>query len=170
MKHIIAMTIGLGLALLVPLSMVYAPPLAWSGRAALMGWVAPEDASVERVEALAVAAGARWGVDSDLLMANLAIESGGDPNARGYKNSGAWGIAQIKSSTWDQYGCEGWPNQVAPSVSCMAEILAERIDECGSETAGIASYQDATSECPPIKESRALRVMDAKYKRILERG
>lgn len=156
-------------AVLLP-GVAFAPPLGPLGRAALEGWVAPEDDSMARIEALVIAKGLKYGVDADFGMANLEIESEFDHEARGERNSGAWGMAQLKSPTWDQYDCKGWPNQVAPAIDCMMRILADRIKACGSETAAIASYQKGTSGCPPIKESHALRVMDAKYKRILERG
>lgn len=89
------------------------------------------------------AAGRQYNVDPALLRAQMAVESGGNPNALSEK--GAQGLMQIIPATQKALGVTN-PNDPSQSIYGAAKLMAENLDRYGNVADAVRAYHGGTDQ------------------------
>jgi len=85
------------------------------------------------------AAAAATGMPCAVVRAQIAMESGGDPNA--VSPTGAQGVAQFEPGTWARTGCAGSPFNVADAMACYSKLMGQLIKQFGGDVQkALAAY------------------------------
>jgi hypothetical protein len=84
-------------------------------------------------------AAAQLGVPCWVVLAQITLESGGNPGA--VSPAGAEGVAQFLPSTWAGTGCAGSPFNVADSMACYVKFMGQLLRQFGGNTRdALAAY------------------------------
>lgn len=107
--------------------------------ARIVGRANPELAPQERdkIGAAVVRFGAKYGLEPELVLAVMLVESGGRPWARSPK--GAMGLMQVMPQQAARLGLKGNATTIESNIEAGCVILAENIDRLGEER-GILAY------------------------------
>jgi soluble lytic murein transglycosylase-like protein len=113
--------------------------LAAPDAARIVGRANPELAPQERdrIGAAVLRFGAKYGLDPELVLAVILVESGGRPWARSPK--GAMGLMQVMPQQTARLGLRGNAATIESNVEAGCAILAENIERLG-EGRGILAY------------------------------
>lgn len=88
-------------------------------------------------------AGRQYNVDPRLLMAQMQVESGGNPNVQSEK--GAQGLMQIIPATQQSLGVTN-PNDPIQSINAAAQLMAENLDRYGNVADAVRAYHGGTDQ------------------------
>jgi soluble lytic murein transglycosylase-like protein len=91
----------------------------------------------DRIGAAVIRFGAKYGLEPELVLAVILVESGGRPWARSPK--GAMGLMQVMPQQTARLGLTGNAATIESNVEAGCVILAENIERFGEER-GILSY------------------------------
>jgi len=114
-------------------------PLAAADVARIVARANPELSSAERdrIGVAVVRFGSHYGIEPELVVAVILVESGGRPWARSPK--GAVGLMQVMPQQTARLGLTGNAATIESNVEAGCVILAENIERFGEER-GILSY------------------------------